>query len=301
MSQGRNPILVVIYSVIGIVIVLICTVFTLKLIVDLWYPPFFKTEPVEQNIKVAQMKALASGIVGNDNYSIGYKMPVAVADKNNFHNIQVPDTEDRVSLCVTCHGIMPHDYNLDMRSFRNKHDANIACETCHIVGKGNPGFAWYNVNNGAVVKKIDINGALILSDYKIIAFYGGVPAKYDKSVLKKDAEDLLLRASKLSASERREMIKPFHENLTTAEDAVKCVRCHTADNGEKSFLPLLSLGYSQGRIRMIMNSEVIGLLMKYNEFYLPSFLNANGKTLNGDTTVIAPLTNDNESLLRKGL
>ncbi len=269
MSGGRNPILTRVFAVVGIAVVTLGTLVTLMLIYDIWNPPFFRTAEKPVDPRFIQMRVLAEGIQP-DNFTVAYRSPAALSAKDDFHKIKLPGENDKVSLCITCHGYLPHAREIETRSFLNKHSADIACETCHAGGEGQPYFRWYNVSTGDLVKSIKITETLTLPDYKIIALYGPEVTSYDRRDRIKEAEALLSKASAYSASERREAIKPFHGSLKKTDEALKCEACHTAEG--RPFLPLASLGYPERRIQLLMTSEIIGMLTKYKEFYLPSFL-----------------------------
>ncbi len=48
-----------------------------------------------------------------------------------------------------------------------------------------------------------------------------------------------------------------------------CEDCHQS---EKPLLPLEALGYPRERVDSILSTEVVGMIKKYTEFYMPRML-----------------------------
>jgi len=199
----------------------------------------------------------------------------------HFHNVapEYPRPPENLrSVCFICHSDLPHRKNKRIRSLMNVHTEFFVCETCHI--KERPGttidYQWYNP----------------LEDYPQGPFYGTSydrdtgflsPGKdqiariapYFKSektgqlqmaVQLQDAplaRDFMKVRDKLSPEQREGIKNKFHENIKPKGH--ECLKCHSED----SILDFKKLGFSETRAANLKELGVVGMIAKYESFYLP--------------------------------
>jgi hypothetical protein len=72
----------------------------------------------------------------------------------------------------------------------------------------------------------------------------------------------------LSDHDRESVKKTFHKLIMPKGRF--CSRCHTEE--DKSYLPFRKLGFSDRRVQDLTNLNIIGLVQKYRDFYLPSLM-----------------------------
>jgi hypothetical protein len=193
--------------------------------------------------------------------------------------------EDARPVCFICHSDYPHSKEKKIRGMMNMHTQYFVCETCHIKEKPETTIAykWYSP----------------LEDHPAAPFFGtsydpetGVLAtgnlhakiapyfKYghrDYSSLDKAenllpaiqtqdaplALDFMKVRDKLSPEQRDGVKNKFHENIKPKGH--DCQTCHS----EKSIFDFKQLGFSEKRILDLKQLEVVGLIKKYDRFYLP--------------------------------
>ena len=186
--------------------------------------------------------------------------------------------ENMRPVCSICHSDLPHRKNKRIRSLMNIHTQFFVCETCHVKEK--PGativYQWYSP----------------LEDYPQGPFYGtsydpdtGILspgqdqisriAPYFKSektdrlqmaVQVQDvplAKDFMKVRDKLSPEQREGIKNKFHENIKPVGHG--CRTCHI----EESMLDFKKLGFSETRTANLKNLNVVGMIAKYDSFYLP--------------------------------
>jgi hypothetical protein len=160
----------------------------------------------------------------------------------------------------------------------NLHTQFFACETCHI--KEQPGttvvYKWYNPLDknpqgpfygtsydpatGSLSKGKDL-----LS--RIAPFYKDQKTDALRpAVLEQDAplaRDYMKIRDTLSPEQREGIKNIFHEKIKP--QGYGCKSCHI----EKSLLNLKRLGFAASRIENLKKLSVVGMLAKYDEFYLP--------------------------------
>jgi hypothetical protein len=261
MSSERSRLKVAIFSTIGIAIVAACTILTLKLLWELWFPPFFNVVEKREPIRFSHMRALTANIT-HDNYTVFYREPTEASHKQRFHEAEVPVPKDSVSVCITCHGIMPHDINVHTRAYLNKHDMHMACETCHM--EASKRYAWYNIYTGELSNTIDVSKPLVLTAYKLAPVTLGQTDFLNQDLIK-EAGVLLKEADSMSLNERKSRLEEFHKGRL--KKPVECRTCHTG-NVSDDFIHLDRVGYPQNRISQIKTNEVVGMLVDYDEFIM---------------------------------
>ena len=89
------------------------------------------------------------------------------------------------------------------------------------------------------------------------------------AILEQDAPlalDYMKVRDKLSPEQREGVKNKFHENIKPK--GYECKVCHA----EKSILDFKKLGFSDTRIDTLLKLDVVGMLEKYDQFYLPELL-----------------------------
>ncbi len=199
----------------------------------------------------------------------------------HFHRVaaEYPQPPENMRpVCSICHSDLPHRKNKRIRALMNIHTQFFVCETCHI--KERPGativYQWYSP----------------LEDYPQGPFYGtsydldtgflspgedqiARIAPYFKSentdrlqvaVQLQDAplaRDFVKVRDKLSPEQREGIKNKFHENIKPKGH--ECLKCHR----EESILDFNKLGFSETRTANLKNLNVVGMIAKYESFYLP--------------------------------
>ncbi len=210
---------------------------------------------------------------------LGYTVVKEQYVKGHFHHIGMTVESDETNVCVRCHGAVPHDKSKVIRGFLNMHAFFLACETCHIQPKLSQdalAFRWYEKKNGTIT----VNPPELVSPEK--EKYGNYGAKIAPGTLSADnafrfingekersfVQGYIKNKEQLSSVEQSKMKKVIHRMVN--EKPLLCEGCHTTT--ENPYLPFAELGYPPRRIRDLTNTEVVGMVNKYKEFYIPKFL-----------------------------
>jgi len=207
--------------------------------------------------------------------------------EGRFHHIGFEVQPDKASMCVRCHGNVPHDKSKEVRSFLNMHAFYTACETCHIrPDKGAPQwtFRWYDKDTG----KQSVNPAVLVEIEEMYAHpeemqyptYGNYGVKIAPGTLKNQSfsflktqkdksfvDHYIAEESRLSEQQQSQMKKLVHKDIN--KKPIECNQCHRE---EAPYLPFASLGYPPRRVEELTNTSVVGMIDKYKEFYIPNFL-----------------------------
>jgi len=160
----------------------------------------------------------------------------------------------------------------------NIHTQFFVCETCHIREK--PGAAivyqWYNPLQSNPqgpfygTRYDPVTGNLSPGDDQISRIAPYFKLEKDRSlqlaVLAQDAplaRDYVKVRDKLSPEQREGIKNKFHENIKPIGHA--CRKCHA----ENSILDFKGLGFSENRTANLKELAVVGMIEKYESFYLP--------------------------------
>jgi hypothetical protein len=199
----------------------------------------------------------------------------------HFHRVaaEYPQPPENMRpVCSICHSDLPHRKNKRIRSLINIHTQFFVCETCHVKEK--PGativYQWYSP----------------LEDYPQGPFYGTrydpetgfvspgkdqiariapyfKPEGTDRLQLAVQVQDIPLARDfmkvrdKLSPEQREGIKNKFHENIKPVGHG--CRTCHI----EESLLDFEKLGFSEIRTSNLKKLNVVGMIAKYERFYLP--------------------------------
>jgi hypothetical protein len=173
------------------------------------------------------------------------------------------------------------------------HAFYLACETCHAVpdaGQAPNVFRWYSKDTGEIVSNPlalqDIEDAYTNeSSLHVYPTYGNYGAKIVPGVLEEDGFKLLHNAQDLAfvvryIQEREKLLPEKKSQMETmihrkvANKPLECIRCHSEQDPYFSFS---ELGYPPTRERELTNTAVVGMIRRYKEFYIPSFLHPGGR------------------------
>lgn len=220
--------------------------------------------------------------------NLGYMVVEEEYVQGHFHHVGMTVESDDTSLCIRCHGAIPHDKAKAIRAFLNMHAFYVACETCHIQPKSEDqswAFRWYDKKSG---NPISNPPGLTSLDKSMYGNYGAkiAPGRISSSgqfMFLNDekerafVEKYLQEKDRLGSTQQSKMKKVIHRRID--EKPLMCDGCH---NEDKPYLPFDSLGYPQRRKQDLVGTEVAGMVAKYQEFYMPKFL-LPGKGWNPDT------------------
>lgn len=235
----------------------------------------------------AEEKAFARFVKEQDataTTDLGYVVIKEQYIRGHFHRIGMTVESDETSVCVRCHGAVPHDKVKSIRAFLNMHAFYLACETCHIRHKESEApwsFRWYDKHNGQIIDNPP--GLVSLEKEK----YGNYGAKIAPGTATADGGfrlingekerafvvDYLEKKDQLSSMQQSKMKQVIHRLVD--EKPLICDDCHTVEG--TPYLPFAELGYPPRRLRDVTSTEVVGMIKKYSQFYLPKLL-APGQT-----------------------
>lgn len=201
----------------------------------------------------------------------------------HFHNLPKvdPTTQGKRPVCYYCHGDYPHAKKPMVRTLLNMHTQFIGCMTCHMNGSKIPEntvvLRWLNYSGIAVKGKpfgtdVDptIGGLLDTDDYysKIVAYRveDGREQLVEITEDVPEAHEFLKLRGQLSSQDQESIKKAFHNVVNPIGRF--CTRCHAQE--KESYIPFRQLGFSDRRITTLTNLEIVGLVQKYKEFYIPT-------------------------------
>jgi hypothetical protein len=207
--------------------------------------------------------------------------------KRHFHNL-LPDSplEEKQPVCYYCHGNMPHKREKFIRVMMNMHTQFIGCMTCHVrdIDEKEIVLKWYNYSQIKVVGRpfgLEYDpktGSLGETDdiySKIVAFVkmGGTEKMIEIPEYEPMAQDFIKIRDRLTTEEQGKVKNKFHANV--APKGRFCSRCHTEESA--SYIPYRSLGFSEARINDLTGLNIVGIVTKYKEFYIPTIFRGTEK------------------------
>ncbi len=223
---------------------------------------------------------------------LGYRVIDQPYIEGRFHHIGFTIQQDNASICVRCHGNVPHDESKEVRSFLNMHAFYLACETCHSrpdEGVKEWAFRWYDkdtgtiTNNPQALKDIEklYHTEQEISQYPIYGNYGAKVAPtlndFGETRLLHGVKEMIFvdrfvtEQARLQPEQKSQMKKVIHRKVT--KDPVPCKDCHQEVG---PYLPFAELGYPPSRVRELTNVAVVNMIQRYKEFYIPSLLKPGG-------------------------
>jgi cytochrome b subunit of formate dehydrogenase len=227
---------------------------------------------VVEAVRLEGLNAL-EGFKGKKEY-IGYRITAGKEVKGHFHTIGMEVTPCTKCSCIKCHGDLCHEDLKEVRAFINMHSSYMSCEVCHSrPAQGQPAgvFQWAVKMDGHITREpVGSYGLQKKVDYKII--YLGKEGRSDSLEMNAMVDKYRKIEKDMGRAQKVEAIKAMHQSAS--REAVKCRDCHTQ---QKPYLPFDELGYSAARIKELQGNAVIGMIEKYEKFYLPQLFSGNGE------------------------
>lgn len=199
----------------------------------------------------------------------------------HFHNTteKLLPTQGNKTVCFQCHGDYPHSKEPMIRTILNMHTQFVGCMTCHNdarkVNEQSLTFNWLNfsgikTSGPPFGTSIDPEtGNLIETD----DYYSKIVVYSNNKLLEitPDTPDTIefIKINHQLTDEDRQAIKERFHRLVSPKGRF-CSRCHTQENG---YIPFAELGFSERRRNDLTNLNIIGLVEKYKDFYIPNLLN----------------------------
>lgn len=215
-----------------------------------------------------------------------------ILEKNrHFHNL-VEDTTrlDKNPVCYLCHGNFPHKRRRFIRVMMNMHTQFIGCFTCHVnpdyIPEDKITFEWENYSDHKDVgepfglKYDEKTGRIAETDNYYSKIIGFIEVRGKKEMLEipQDApigvEYLKIQKELANDLQLQGQFKNrIHKNVMPKGRF--CTRCHTAE--EESYLPFRKLGFSDQRINDLTGLNIVGIVQKYKNFFIPSLYRGDQK------------------------
>jgi hypothetical protein len=200
----------------------------------------------------------------------------------HFHNEPEQDlfSLGKKQVCFYCHGDFPHSKQRMVRTLLNMHTQFVGCMTCHIdprkVPEENYQFEWLNYSGIEVQgpyfgTSINPNTGFLVDtdDYysKIVVYDTRGEGKQLLEITEQlpEVQEFLAVREQLSDQDKDALQRRFH-TLVSPKGRF-CSRCHTSE--DESYMPFRQLGFSDQRIDDVTNLNLVGIVEKYREFYLP--------------------------------
>ncbi len=223
---------------------------------------------------------------------LGYKVINQPYIEGRFHHIGFSIEEDNGSICVRCHGSVPHNSSKEVRSFLNMHAYYVGCQTCHILpDKKAPRweFKWYSKKDGTIATNpralIEIeNSYKTVQERAKYPTYGNYGAKIAPGSIKNGTfsflhgpgemsfvEKYIAEQDNLLTEQKSQIKRVIHKGVS--KTPLQCDGCHQQKD---PYIPFARLGYPPRRVDELTNTSVVGMIQKYKEFYIPSFLTPGG-------------------------
>ena len=198
-----------------------------------------------------------------------------------FHNASERIKPGEGVVCSYCHGDYPHANQPMVRSLLNMHTQFVGCLTCHAdtdkIPEEEMVFRWLNFSGIEVSGQpfgTDVDpatGRLIDTDdyYSKIVTYrmtsnGNELLEIPES--RPDAREFINMRGELSRAQQGAAKRRFHANVNP--QGRFCARCHVDER--EAYLPLRRLGFSSERVDALTNLNIVGVVQKYREFYIPT-------------------------------
>jgi hypothetical protein len=214
----------------------------------------------------------------------------------HFHNpANHMALEGKKSVCFYCHGDFPHFQRRMIRTLLNMHTQFLGCMTCHVdkekIDERLITMKWLNFSGVEVkgqhfgLENDPETGYLFETDdlySKIVPYLTGPGSEKLLEITEDDpmAIDFVLIRDKLKGRDRESVKKSLH-NMVMPKGRF-CSTCHI--DRSKSYIPFEKLGFTEERISDLTNLNIIGLVEKYKEFYMPDMMYRNVQPIEFDTS-----------------
>ncbi|MEW8030148.1 MAG: hypothetical protein AB2792_16605 [Candidatus Thiodiazotropha sp.] len=201
--------------------------------------------------------------------SIEYLTVAGMNTRDHFHNLDesLLKIANSPSLCMKCHGSYPHSKSKQLRAFLNAHAYFMACEVCHLENEKRRlvKFKWLDDKTG---KAMNFYPTKLRAKIVPIVTVADSFKRLDETGDSQFVGEYLAVRNELDADQEAAAKVRIHQNVS--DTAISCDDCHTAE--KTPYLPYEELNFSPQRIADISGTEVVGMINKYKNFYLPNLL-----------------------------
>ncbi len=244
-------------------------------------------------IGIQFVKQAARGSVGESEHHAQHKKDTTLKDAQqkvedeqawkHFHNYIVAEvpTNPNPAFCFVCHGNIPHSNAKMTRSILNFHTVFLACETCHFrfdpKERAKYGFRWfggdeniqaaeerygtkYDPNTGRVRMELSKTMSKI-TPYKM---WEGKYYMVNLRMDSKEAQDYLMHRTTYTPEQQSAIKSKIHTSIEAK--GRECAECHQ----KNGVLPWKRLGFDEERIRDVTGLNIVGMIEKYQKFYIPA-------------------------------
>lgn len=204
---------------------------------------------------------------------------------DHFHmtDTYVEEKDPNQPICVLCHGVYAHGKDKKVRAMYNMHSGHLACAVCHVrkdgsdteggelLNKETIEFLWVNRESGDFKPSVD--GAY--GKYAAMIYPTTLTAQGERRIVAPigpgAAQEFLEMWPVRTPDEITEARNKLHESIS--KEAVSCSDCHK----KNGYLDFQKLGFPQRRVDDLVSSEFVGMIDKYQTFYLPSVIDFSGE------------------------
>jgi hypothetical protein len=205
-------------------------------------------------------------------------------EHQRFHHIvPVPQPPEALRpTCYICHTNLPHNKTKKVRAMLNMHTNYLTCETCHLGNNERKAvvYKWYSPVEqhpkgpffGTSYDPETGELEMVNDAFSKIAPFYEKNAKLTPIVYMQDAslaKDFVKIRDQLTPEQRKDETKRFHVDILPK--GPPCQTCHSA----KGILDFKALEFSPKRTVDIEELNIVGIITKYDEFYLPDLFKEN--------------------------
>jgi hypothetical protein len=196
--------------------------------------------------------------------------------REHFHMIDeyISQPAPNPPICLRCHGTYPHNKGEKIRSFLNFHTGFIACSVCHVRKKQEDKdifFSWVDDKTRELrIKVFGEYGKYAAKIFSVQVNHKGLKEIF-KPVDDSTIQQYLLLKDKASPDQVAAAKAKLHERLS--KKPVSCADCHQ----KNGYLDFIELGFPLTRVNHLNSSEIVGMIEKYNIFYLPEVIDFSPK------------------------
>ena len=188
--------------------------------------------------------------------------------QGHFHMVDdfVSQPENNPPLCLTCHGTFPHSKEKKVRSLLNFHTGFVSCSVCHTrhkAGEKNSTFMWVDRATGQIVSRVKGEYGKYTAKIFPVRIDDGAPQIF-RPISDRAAQQFLKLKDQFTHDQIAQAKIKLHGNI--ADKPVFCSDCHQ----KNGYLDFAGLGFPKIRVNHLVSTEVVGLVNKYETFYLPS-------------------------------
>ena len=196
-----------------------------------------------------------------------------VVHQKRFHNVDdaVITHNESASNCSVCHYDLPHLKSKEKRAFLNAHSYFVACEVCH--NKTETGseviYRWSEKGTGRF-----LNGEPKRYTAKITptVYVDGQVRSLESVDDKEYVMEYLKIKDTLSMDQIEKVVDRTHSDLLNKP--ISCNDCHTME--KNTYIPFAQLAYSEARIEELTRIEVVGMVKRYEHFFMPHLSSGTG-------------------------